>query len=375
MASALARLVQLGRVEVILAGAMAVFSLAVHLAVVGQPQALALDMCAYAAAAAAGRFPRAGGTGLAAVLALYLFAPSDWQTLGEYASFIPILGAGMRSDNRACAILTLGYLPLVGALTWLDAPRPTSAVLGWLFWVVAFAAMWFLGAVFARTLAAQRQAHLAFLLKQRQAVARELHDTVAASLTRLVMSTEAAILRQSVSTAELRAIADSAAASVKDLRLIVGLLRDPVDGRDIRLHRPTELAVTLGFAEQELGRHGYAVTLEVAGDVSLIDAASGAALSAATVEAVNNILKHGDKSGPSAILVNVGEAAAEVLFMNRRTEASRANPHRSAYGLTGLRERLAEVGGEVFVENNIDQWLTRLVVPLEGGNWRRDTCA
>ncbi len=372
----LARLIQLGRVEIILAGALAVLSIAVHLLVPGPWQPLLLDLCACAAAAVSGRRPRAAGAVLAAILAVYLFAPAGWQTLGEYAAFIPILGAGMRDDGRSRWLLTLAYFPLVAGITWLDAPRPASALLGCLFWAVALAVMWVIGTVFAKAVSAQRQARVADLMRQRQAVARELHDTVAASLTKLVMAAELAILRGTISPSGLRDLADSASMSIQELRWIVGLLRDPSEVNDFRLEHHTELGTALASAERELTRHGFAVTVAVAGDLGRIGHREAGGISAATVEAANNIVKHGDQNGACAILVEVGPATVEVVFVNRKLRDSvEGRPAGEQYGLVGLRERLAEIGGSVVIEDSPDQWLTRLVLPLRAPTENQDAAA
>lgn len=364
----MARLIQLGRVEAVLACCLAVFVVAVHATVTDPGPAILLDLSACAAAAAYGRWPRSSGAALAVVLAIYLLVPPAWQTLGEYAAFIPILGSGMRAAAGFRLVLTLVYFPLVAGITWLDAPSPANALLGCVFWAVAFAVMWVIGSVFANAIAAQQQARLTDLLRQRQALARELHDTVAASLARVVMATERARMQGSVTDHDITAIFDSASASIQELRWIVQLLRDPVELENADLGRRTTLEAALAAAEHQLSRHGFPASLSIRGDLGLLTQPQASALAAASAEATNNILTHGNPEAPCAIMADVTDETAEIIFINGSGPSSPIRHDGPSFGLQGMRERLSSIGGDVWTEALPNQWITRLVLPLDSSD-------
>lgn len=360
----LAELIRMGGLEAVLALFLAAFTIVAHLAVSGPWPALVLDLLACLAAAASGRWPRTGAAALAVVLAVFLTVPPAWQTLGEYAAMIPVLGAGMRGEARPRIVMTAVYLPLVAAISWMDAPTPASAILGWTFWVVAFAVMWAIGSGVARTIEAQRRARLADLLQQRQALARELHDTVAASLTKLVLVSERIRLRGTASEEELDLLAQTAAASVHDLRWIVSLLRDPADREELNLLRPTSLGVALKSAEDQLSRHGFDTSVTIRGDAGRLSREQSEVLSAITTEATTNIIKHGDASRSTFIIVEVADEEAELVFVNSTRGATPSVTHEDALGLVGMRERIADLDGQITLEQHHDRWVTRVGIPL-----------
>ena len=100
----LLRLARNGRLDLLLAGLLALLSLVLETAT-GQPwQIMALDLAACTAAAAAGRWLVPGSLALGAVLKVYLVIPTEWGSLGEYAGLIAIIGTGMRRQSRAQAL-------------------------------------------------------------------------------------------------------------------------------------------------------------------------------------------------------------------------------------------------------------------------------
>lgn len=360
----LARLTKLGGLEVALSLCLAGFAVVAHLGVPGPWQALAIDLLACLAAALCGRWPRVGGAALGAVLLVFVLVPAPWATLGEYAAMIPVLGSGIRGHKRLRLILTAVYFPLVAGITWLDAPRPASALLGWVFWIVAFTVMWAIGSSVAHALEIQKQARLADLMRQRQDVARELHDTVAASLTKLAMVAERAQLRGSASPADLELMADSAAASVQELRWIVNLLREPADLEHLSLIRETSLSSAIAEAETQLVRHGYRSNVNVRGEFGKLGELTTAGLSAVVVEATNNIIKHGDPSKPAFILVDISDRSAELVFINDARPEQSSTTTIDAYGLKGIRERVSSLGGTVSAGQQQGRWIARIEAPL-----------
>lgn len=360
----IANLVESGRLEVVLAACLAGLAIVLELGTGQSWQGLVLDLIACAAAAGTARWPRVAGIALGMVLALYVVIPSDWATLGEYALLIPILGSGMRGATRMRTAFTLGYFPLLAARTLVLAPDTVSGVLGWLVWGVLIASLWLIGNAFVAVTEAHRQARAAALVLQRQELSRELHDTVARSLTKVALAAERARLRGSATDADLALISETATESIQELRWVMSLLRGPVEPGILMAMRRTPLDEALATAERELSRQGFTLALSLEGDPQRLPPETAGALGAATGEAVANIIKHGDPSSPCAIVVDITDQDADLLFINTPKEARSSPGPGEGTGLDALTQRLAAIGGRVSTEHSASQFRTRVRLPL-----------
>lgn len=359
----LARLVASGGIEAALAAALAVLSLTLNLGT-SQPWPVALlDLSACAVAAATPRWPRIANGVLCALLLGYLALPPEWGTMGEYAMLIPILGAGMRGNVRIRTAMSVASLAIFAALAWQSAPSPAITALGAVAWGFLIGVLWLIGNAFVAVTEAQRRARAVELLLQRQHLARELHDTVARSLTAVTMAAEQARLRGGATDAELAQIADSAADSLQELRLVMNLLRDPVEPDSPLDVRRTPLGEALAVAKDDLTRNGFALALNVDGNLGRLTQEQADVLGAATGEAVNNMIKHGDPAAPCAIVADIIDAGIELAFVNRPLETDQRHDPDSSLGLWGMQQRLAAIGGEVSTESTPTHWITRLKVP------------
>lgn len=362
---AFAGLVQAGWFEALLAAVLAVVSVGSIVGLGRIWQGAALDLLICAVAAATGRWPKVAGVALAGVMVGYLLIPRSWTTLGEYAPLIPILGAGMRGATRVRAVMTIGYLPLsVGRLFALAAPDRVSAIAGSLVWAVLIGILWLIGNAFTAVVEAQRRARAAELVLMRQELSRELHDTVARSLTRVTLAAERARLRGGASEDDLTLISDTAADGVRQLRWVMSLLASPVQPGSLARLPGTSLTSALASAEADLSRHGFAVSISVTGNPSTLPQDHAATLGAATGEAVANIIKHGDPASPSAIGVDITDADAELVFINAPRPTALVEPG-GGMGLPTLDQRLQAVGGAVTTECTASQWRTRIHLPIQ----------
>lgn len=372
-----ARLVQSGLFETALAGLLGLFATTIHLASGPDWQPLALDLVACVAAGTSGKLPRVGSAALGVVLFGFLLVPSEWATLGEYAAFIPVLGAGLRGARIQRRVVTAIYYPIVCAITWFDAPDGTRAILAWVFWAVAFGVLWVIGNVYAATVAAQQQARAAELLRQRQTLARGLHDTVARSLTRVAMAAERARLHGAASDDDLATISAAAAEAAEELRWVMVLLRDPAPSPTSGIVPTTSVQRALADAEASLTQHGFAVTVSIEGSLDHLTPAQSEALASVVGEAAGNVLKHGEPDSACGVFFGIGQAEAELVFANRRRADGGALTRGTSMGLDNIRASLEPVGGSLQVVDGGEDWITRVRVPIappspsgRGGNPR-----
>lgn len=358
------RLVRSDHIEVTLAGCLAGLVVVLDLTTDRPWQGGVLDLAACAAAALTPRLPRLAGITLGAIVATYIVIPPQWATLGEYALLIPILGAGMRGATRLRTVLSVAYFVVMMGVSAADAAAwKASPVGGWIAWAVLIAALWLIGNVVVAMATAQERARQADVLQQQRVLARELHDTVARSLTTVVMAAERAKLRGNPTAADLDLIADSASTGLRDLRWVMTLLADPVGTESLPIDRRTPLAQALQKADGRLQHLGFAVTRSVTGDLGRLTSAQADLLGAAAEEAVGNIIAHGDPAAGGAIIVTISDDEAELVFLNR-PRADEQPTDQAHLGLTTMAERLAASGGRVATEEGPGQWITRVLLPL-----------
>jgi signal transduction histidine kinase len=207
---------------------------------------------------------------------------------------------------------------------------------------------------------------------ERRRVAREVHDTVAHTLSVTMLHLTAA--RLAVERAPERAVAAleeaerQGRAGMGDIRRIVRLLRAADDDHDapdpgarvlaaerapiIERALPTvdELPDLVACYEAA----GLAVTFDVdtgtapAGDgidahACAVPPAVGLALYRVAQESLSNAAKHG--TGPARVRLSVDDDGADLTVRNR-CRASAGNDTRPGMGLVGMRERVVGLGGQ-----------------------------
>ncbi|MBA3022124.1 histidine kinase [Propionicimonas sp.] len=354
------------RVEVSLAAGLAILSLVLVPATGHSWIDLVVDLGACALAVVAAKWPRVGGIAVGLYLAFRLALPyEDNGVLGEYAPLFTLLGVGMRGERSLRLVLTIFYLPVMWWLSWTPARPMVNFMWGFLAWVSFAAMVWLVGNTYYALAEAQERARTAELVLQRQVLARELHDTVARSFTKVSMVAERARLRGVVSDQDLDQISEESARGVEELRWVMNLLRDPSVSVEALSAGRTSLAGALTEARDGLAKDGFSTTVSVEGDLNRLPAAQSETLAAVTAEAAANMVKHGDPRQPSGIVVQVGEADAELAFINAAAPATTPDDDgRERLGLWGMRQRLGGLGGSVQAGAEDQRWVTRVRLPL-----------
>lgn len=197
-------------------------------------------------------------------------------------------------------------------------------------------------ALFASTLAAEREAERAALLEARSAAARDVHDVLAHSLGGLVIqldAIEALLERGHVEEATVRASEARrlAGEGLSEARSAVAALRDPSAAAPVTV--PDDALETLLTAHRSLGG-----TVHAEGDRTLggLDAGHREAVARALREALVNARRHAP--GQPVLVRCSREGHAMVLRVeNPIGTPPRATPG-GGHGLTGMRERFAALG-------------------------------
>lgn len=177
-------------------------------------------------------------------------------------------------------------------------------------------------------------------LRERQMLARELHDTIGHHLSAIVVQAQAA---QVVSKARpekvdgaLTAIEGEASRSLAELRALVGALRDDVS-TDLAPLGGTEAIAQL---VRDVGEHA---TFEREGDLERLAPSVDLALHRIAREALHNAARHAQ--GATRIEVHLSSEADRVRLRVRDDGKPVGSPRAGGFGLVGMKERAVLLGG------------------------------
>lgn len=180
-------------------------------------------------------------------------------------------------------------------------------------------------------------------LRQRNELARELHDTVGHRVSAIAVQAQAGRALSAAdpvrALATLVTIEEEASRTLKEMRALVGVLRDGTDA---------DLAPRRGLADIErLARPGgevLGVRVQVSSDVDAVDPAVSTALYLIAAEAVTNATRHA--SGATQVTVDVAASRGQVrLRVHDDGAASTAGSAPAGFGLRGMAERATLLGG------------------------------
>jgi signal transduction histidine kinase len=180
---------------------------------------------------------------------------------------------------------------------------------------------------------------------ERGRIAREMHDSVAHSVSVMVLQAGAAeqVLAASPERAResLRTIQDTGREAVVELRRMLGLLRDPAG--DVALS-PQPGVARLDALVGQVRAAGLPVELTVEGEPRRLPPGVDRSAYRIVQEGLTNALKH---AGPAhaSVTVRYGDRALELEVLDDGRGAEGANG--GGFGLIGMRERAALYGGEL----------------------------
>jgi signal transduction histidine kinase len=310
---------------------------------------------------------------LATILAA-LTGPSSGVGLGVLIAVYSVAVHADRRQSLAALALTLVAVAVVVTIVFASTPDlppamvPFGLVLAWMI----FGAVWLLGdLVRSRGEAVaelrQRNAELEVereenarlaVADERARIARELHDAVAHSLS--VMVVQAGAARRALETAApggqagaerargaLATIETTGRDTLGEMRRVVGALRPSGD-------EPYEPQPSLDELDRLLGtvrEAGLPVELVVEGEARAVPRSVNLSAYRVVQEALTNTLKHAHAAS-ARVRLHYGSDALDVeVTDDGRGAAARLleAPHRG-YGLAGMRERVAMVGGELVAE-------------------------
>lgn len=296
-----------------------------------------------------------------ALMLYWTFVTPSLAGVSGLAVFIIIYSA-VRQGSKWALPITIGLtavsiVPMLG----LDMATPFERIYTVLLWLVFLMVAWG-GGTFWRWahLAISRERELARLqvVELRSGIARDLHDTVAQTLSHAALRAHYAMQDNLPEPAEeqLHAIADECSEAAHDLREVLANLRDPQVPVGIGVRG--DLETTIDEQAVRLRKEGFQVYQVV--KPLRISAARARLLAMVVVEVSNNMIKHADPLAPCRIELEVRDGLVFGLFQNG-TKVKRIG--QKGLGLLGITERLALLGGEANASIEGAKFILRIQLP------------
>lgn len=201
--------------------------------------------------------------------------------------------------------------------------------------------------------------------REREQLARELHDTVAHHVSGIAIQAQAgravAAAHPERAIEALAIIEDAATRTLTELRAIVGVLRATQD---------TEFAPQPGVAEvEQLATDGQArpcVTVALSGEFDDLSPAVGAAIYRLAQESITNARRHARHATQVTVTVT-GDADQVRLTIDDDGSSGAGGRAPAGYGLVGMRERAALLGGTFHAGPVAERgWRVEAILPRIG---------
>jgi signal transduction histidine kinase len=199
-------------------------------------------------------------------------------------------------------------------------------------------------------------------LREREQLARELHDTVAHHVSGIAIRAQAGRLvgasRPDQAVDALQVIEEEASRTLAELRGMVGVLRD---------HEEADLAPQRGVADIQGLAHGVGdrprVEVRLSGDLDGLGPPVGAALYRIAQEAITNAVRHARHATRVEVRV-AGDGDRVRLTVRDDGDAGSTGRSPAGYGLVGMAERATLLGGTLEAGPGPDRgWTVTAVLP------------
>ncbi|HEY5554462.1 MAG TPA: histidine kinase, partial [Cellulomonas sp.] len=202
-------------------------------------------------------------------------------------------------------------------------------------------------------------------LREREQLARELHDTVAHHVSAMVIRAQAgrvvAESRPGAAVEALEIIEAEGSRTLAEMRTMVSALRDRDDA---------DLAPQRGVADIERLARSQGdeplVEVHLSGDLEDLSPSVGAATYRIAQESITNAMRHARHASRIVVLV-AGERDAIRLTVRDDGDAVSTIRTRDGYGVVGMTERATLLGGTIQVGPGPDRgWAVDAVLPRTG---------
>ena len=319
-----------------------------------------------AATALMWRRQRAIGVAVFLMALMLAWAFAGYGDGQDLALVVALWTVGRYAADHGRSLATVGAAIAVGMLaTIVDANQridvAPAIILGWLPWYLGmqvrnrgdFLAL--LQERAERLEAEQHQRAREAVAEERTRIARELHDVVAHQVSMMTVHAGAAktIARSDIDSAveAMGDVENAGRQALGELRHLLGVLRP--EGPDIAAD--VELGPQPGFADistlaDELTHTGADVTLSVEPMPPGLSAAVSLSAYRIIQESITNIIKHAGPNPAVEIDLSLDETGLVISVINSTDDSVAPGLPGSGYGIAGMRERAALLGGSLTAE-------------------------
>ena len=318
---------------------------------------------------------------IAALASLVYFSVGFPDGPGWLGLFVALYTLAAYGDGRR-SLVVAGVGITVLAITWLVAAADIEppAAIGWVFFRIGASVM---SAALGESVRsrrviaaeAQERAELAERTREEEArarvdaerlrIAREVHDTVAHAIA--IINVQSGVTahvldkRPERAREALRAIEQTSSRALREMRVILGVLRDE-DGDDNDGRAPYPGLGQIDELTAKARDAGLDINLEETSPAAALPSAVGSAAYRILQESITNVIRH---VGPTRVTValNPGIDALEIRVTDEgrhdpadphpparhptSSDASTGGSTKSGRGILGMRERCQLLGGEL----------------------------
>ena len=263
----------------------------------------------------------------------------ELPTLHSAAFLVLLPYALVRWGSRPAIGWGSGIIALAAALGFLADRQPAGDVIGGTSVLLAVMAA---GAAARYRARARAQEIEQVKSREREQIARDLHDTVAHHVSAIAIRAQAALATSTQPHAAIDALRDiesEASKALADMRAMVRVLRTD----------PPERAPTAGIADlhrlQRPGGDAPAVDVQVTGDASALSGTAVATIYRLAQEAVTNARRHARNATLILVELTVDVDTIRLRVTDDGDAARATETIGGGYGLTGMAERAALLDG------------------------------
>lgn len=198
----------------------------------------------------------------------------------------------------------------------------------------------------------------------RTSIARELHDLVAHHVSSIVLRVKVARQVLQPRDARIREVLDdvhdTGTAALADLRQLVAVLRDP--GQD--LVEPGMVPSAIDAAVARARKAGLRVDATLDFGPARLDSALGLTVLRLVQEGLANVAKHAGTAARTLLAASVVEDNVRLEIRDDGGDYRAGHGHPPGHGLTGLRERVENLGGTLEAGAHGRGWRLVAVLPV-----------
>lgn len=326
-----------------------------------------IDVIACSGAALSYRKPALGAFLTALSLVAWLPFETTVVSTSGMVFYVNVFAAARKSLRWKIPLVLglsgLAYLTLVRKAVELPSDQLTTSIL-----LLVLLALTYGGGVAYRyathRIERERETGEERLQNLQVSLARELHDSVAQTLSSAAMRANIAMSDPGVSELtrdQMEKIAEECRSSAHDLRQLLSALRDSPD----RTVAPGPLAdvESLKYAvhsqADRLRAEGFTVDVDI--QLGKLSAARCQTLAAIAVEASNNMIKHARPRSECVMSITTDADDVHAQFTNAMKSTRMSS---RGLGLTGIKERLALLNGTFDVSRRDGLWALNVKLPL-----------